>query len=113
MINEKNISIVLRKLGVPPSLTGFEYILTSIKLIDEDKYYCYHTWELYHEVANRHNTTHIRCERCIRHAVEISFKYGGLKAIEEVFGSAYDSTKGKPTNSEFLACLYEYLRYEK
>ena len=112
MISEKNISVALRKLGIPPSLMGFDYIMTAIKLIDENNIYRHYTSILYEEIAKRHNVKTIRCERCVRHAVEVAFKYAGSATLDEIFGSAYDPEKGKPTNCEFLGCLYEYLRYE-
>lgn len=113
MICEKNISVALRKLGVPPSLLGYDYFMTAIKLIEENDEYRHSTWELYRAIAKVHNVSSWqRIERCMRSAIEVSFKYAGSDILEEMFGSAYSPSKGKPTNSEFIACLYEYLRYE-
>lgn len=113
MIREKNISVALRKLGVPPSLRGFKLMFEAMKLIDNNNDFQRNTMALYRELGKLFKISNMACERAIRNAIEVSFKYAGYEVLEEMFGSAYDPEKGRPTSSEFLACLYEYLKYEE
>lgn len=54
-----------------------------------------------------------RVGRCIKHAIDVSFSYAGITAIEKIFGSAYSPVKGRPTNAEYLGALAEQIRYAK
>ena len=61
-------------------------------------------------IAAVYDISRTKCERCMRVAVDAVFENSDYSVIKEVFGRPL---KSKPTNSEFLACLYEYLRYER
>ena len=113
-ITEKRISEILRRLGMPVSLKGFQYIKKAIELISEDESEldCI-VKKLYPDIAECFpDSTSTRVERAIRHAIEVTFEKGSLSEIEIIFSNAYSCEKGKPTNSEFLACLYEYMKFE-
>lgn len=110
MISQKRMSIVLRSLGISPSLKGFDYIMTALTLIDENESYRYRTCDLYDKIAAVYDISRSKCERCMRVAADTVFKNADYSVIKAVFGRPL---KNKPTNSEFLACLYEYLRYER
>ena len=58
---------------------------------------------LYPEVAKRFATTPSRVERAIRHAIEVAWDRGDLETLQKFFGYTVSNTKGKPTNSEFIA----------
>jgi two-component system response regulator (stage 0 sporulation protein A) len=42
-------------------------------------------------------------ERAIRHAIEVAWDRGDLDTLQRFFGYTVSNTKGKPTNSEFIA----------
>ena len=70
------------------------------------------TKQLYPEIAHKYKTTSSRVERAIRHALEVAWSRGRLETTENIFGYTVDSTKGKPTNSEFIAMIADKLRLE-
>lgn len=113
-MNEKFLSITLRKLGIPASLTGFRYIIDAIEMIDENEQYLHCiTKALYPDIAKMHNVPTPTVERNIRHAIETAFSNGNKELLEEICQYAYDPQKGKTTNREFLGNLIEWLRYER
>ena len=68
------------------------------------------TKSLYPTVAERFETTPSRVERAIRHAIEIAWDRGNLDTLNSFFGYTVDTSKGKPTNSEFIALITDKIR---
>ena len=64
---------------------------------------------LYPTVARRYNTTPSCVERAIRHAIEVACNRGDLEVLQRFFGYTISNAKGKPTNSEFIAMIADYL----
>lgn len=63
----KDINSVLLKLGISPSLNGFDYIATAIEILANTKMpMCK---GIYEYVAKVYNTAPSRVERSIRHAI--------------------------------------------
>ena len=60
---------------------------------------------LYPAVAKRFDTTSSRVERAIRHAIEVAWDRGDVDTLNSYFGYTVHNTKGKPTNSEFIAMI--------
>ena len=67
---------------------------------------------LYPEVAKRFSTTPSRVERAIRHAIEVAWDRGDLETLQKYFGYTVSNSKGKPTNSEFIAMIADRLVLE-
>ena len=57
-------------------------------------------------------TTPSRVERAIRHAIEVAWGRGKQDVVERIFGYTVSASKGKPTNSEFIAMIADKLRLE-
>ena len=57
-------------------------------------------------------TTPSRVERAIRYAIEVAWGRGQQEAVEGIFGYTVSASKGKPTNSEFIAMIADKLRLE-
>ena len=70
------------------------------------------TKQLYPAIAERYGTTPSRVERAIRHAIEVAWARGKNEAVENIFGYTISASKGKPTNSEFIAMIADKLRLE-
>ena len=105
------IEKALLGVGVPPHLDGFTYLHDAAALALEDrKYLKKMTGQLYPAVAERNHTTACRVERGMRHAVETCFNRTDPETLRELFGMSVDPSKGKATNSEFLAALTLTLR---
>ena len=65
---------------------------------------------LYPSVAQKFSTTSSRVERAIRHAIEIAWDRGDVDMLNTLFGYTVHTTRGKPTNSEFIALISDNLR---
>ena len=57
-------------------------------------------------------TTPSRVERAIRHAIEVAWDRGDLETLQRFFGYTVSNTKGKPTNSEFIALIADKLQLQ-
>ncbi len=110
---EAKVTNILHEIGVPAHIRGYHYMRESIMIAVEDMDVLnYITKELYPTIATKCNTTPSRVERAIRHAIEVAWSRGTLEAKDNVFGYIISSTKGKPTNSEFIAIIADKLRLE-
>ncbi|MCJ0117361.1 sporulation transcription factor Spo0A, partial [Clostridioides difficile] len=89
------------------------YLREAIKMvIDNVELLGAVTKELYPSIAKKFNTTPSRVERAIRHAIEVAWSRGKVDTINQLFGYTVHNTKGKPTNSEFIAMIADKLRLE-
>ena len=70
------------------------------------------TKQLYPDIAKKFKTTPSRVERAIRHAIEVAWARGEQGVVETIFGYTISASKGKPTNSEFIAMIADKLRLE-
>ena len=70
------------------------------------------TKQLYPEIAKSYHTTPSRVERAIRHAIEVAWSRGQIDNVDNIFGYTVSASKGKPTNSEFIAMIADKLRLE-
>lgn len=108
---EKMIRAQLTWLGTPEHIKVHRYLVTALRMVvDSPDCLDAVTKELYPGVAALHNTTASRVERAIRHAIEVTWDRGDLDVLAACFGNTVSITKGKPTNSEFLARLGNVVR---
>ena len=102
---------LLLAIGVPPNIYGYSYILRSIELIlSNPEYMHYITKGLYIDVAKDFHATPSRVERAIRHAIEVAWDRGDVDTLNSYFGYTIHNSRGKPTNSEFIAMIADNLR---
>ena len=47
-----------------------------------------------------------------RHAIEVAWDRGDLETLQRFFGYTVSNTKGKPTNSEFIALIADRLQLQ-
>lgn len=77
----------LRKLGISSDLCGFYYILDACDYIEKNDlknpFKILITVELYPYIARKRETTPVRVESAIRHAIEKSYNSGKLKEYYE------------------------------
>lgn len=52
-------------------------------------------------------------ERAVRHAIEVAWDRGDLETLQRYFGYTVSNTKGKPTNSEFIAMIADRIRLQR
>lgn len=110
---ETKISGVIHEIGVPAHIKGYLYLREAITMV----YYNLEllgsiTKILYPEIAKKYNTTPSRVERAIRHAIEVAWNRGNIDSINKMFSNTVNSSKAKPTNSEFIAMVADKLRLE-
>ena len=110
---EALVTNIIHEVGVPAHIKGYQYlreaiimVVNNINMINQI------TKELYPEIAYKFNTTPSRVERAIRHAIEVAWGRGDQQVVESIFGYTVSASKGKPTNSEFIAMISDKLRLE-
>ena len=100
------ITDIIHEIGVPAHIKGFQYLREAIiRAVNDRDVINAMTKELYPQVANTFCTTASRVERAMRHAIEVAWERGNLDTLQRIFGYTVSSTKGKPTNSEFIALI--------
>ena len=108
---ETQITKMIHQIGVPAHIKGYQYLRTAITLVIQDANIINSvTKELYPTIGKMFQTTSSRVERAIRHAIEVAWDRGDLETITDIFGYTIQSTRGKPTNSEFIAMVADNLR---
>ena len=115
--NEENLEAlvtnVIHEVGVPAHIKGYQYLRDAIMMVVENiEVINQITKQLYPEIAKKYKTTPSRVERAIRHAIEVAWGRGQLDVVETIFGYTISASKGKPTNSEFIAMIADKLRLE-
>ncbi len=107
------VTDIIHQIGIPAHIKGYHYLRTAILLSvnDSEMINCV-TKLLYPTVAKKYNTTSSRVERAIRHAIEIAWDRGDVDVLNSIFGYTVHNTRGKPTNSEFVALIADKLRLQ-
>ena len=109
-----SVTAMIHEIGVPAHIKGYQYVREAIMIAVEDMDVINAvTKVLYPEVARRFGTTPSRVERAIRHAIEVAWDRGDLETLQKYFGYTVSISKGKPTNSEFIAMLADRLVLER
>lgn len=104
------VTEILHQIGVPAHIKGYHYLRDSIIMAIEDPEIINAvTKQLYPSVAKSYNTTSSRVERAIRHAIEVAWDRGDVDVLNSYFGYTIHNTRGKPTNSEFIAMISDKL----
>ncbi len=107
------ISDIMRQIGVPAHIKGYQYLREAIMLSVRDAEMMNSvTKVLYPTVAKRFSTTSSRVERAIRHAIEVAWDRGDVDVLSSYFGYTIQNSRGKPTNSEFIAMISDKMRLQ-
>ena len=108
---EAQVTDMIHQIGVPAHIKGYQYLRRAIMMVIEDEDLInLVTKRLYPAVAQTYGTTASRVERAIRHAIEVAWDRGDIDTINSYFGYTIQSSRGKPTNSEFIALIADKLR---
>ena len=98
---------------MPAHIKGYQYLREAIIIAVNDMDVINAiTKVLYPQVAKAFQTTPSRVERAIRHAIEVAWDRGDLDTLQRFFGYTVSNTKGKPTNSEFIALIADRLQLQ-
>lgn len=108
---EAQVTKIIHQIGVPAHIKGYQYLRCAILMtIDDGDIINSVTKVLYPTVAKRFQTTTSRVERAIRHAIEVAWDRGDVDTLNSYFGYTIQNSRGKPTNSEFIAMIADNLR---
>ena len=107
------VTKILHRLGVPAHIKGYSFLRFAIVTVTKNP----DTLELvtkilYPIIAKEFGTTATRVERAIRHAIDVAWSRGNSETQAELFGREIRGTRGKPTNSEFIALIADTLRIQ-
>ena len=107
------VSEIMHQIGVPAHIKGYQYLREAIILsVNNTEMMGSVTKLLYPTVAKTFKTTSSRVERAIRHAIEVAWDRGDVDVLSYYFGYTIQSSRGKPTNSEFIAMIADKLRLQ-
>ena len=110
---EALVTNMIHEVGVPAHIKGYQYLREAIMMTVENiEMINQITKQLYPEIAHKFKTTPSRVERAIRHAIEVAWGRGQIETVESIFGYTVNASKGKPTDSEFIAMIADKLRLE-
>lgn len=105
------VTDIMHQIGIPAHIKGYEYIRTSIILTVKDSEIMNSVTKiLYPTIAKKYATTPSRVERAIRHAIEVAWDRGDIDVLDAYFGYTIQNSRGKPTNSEFIAMISDKIR---
>lgn len=111
-MDRQNIALrkTLDQIGAKHSLKGYGYIISAVEKCLENRSKLVGIIKgLYTEIAEENSDTVWRVERSIRHAIEVTWTNGNTNAINKIFGYTVSVGKGKPTNSEFIALITDFV----
>ena len=105
------IDQALLDLGVPERVYGYRYLQIALREVVPNPELTFSiTKVLYPLIAKECNTTKMRAERAIRHAIETGIDRIDFETLEKYFGNTISPNKGKPTNGEFIAKVASVVR---
>ena len=109
----RKVTECMKQLGVPAHLRGYHFLRESIIMTMQDFEAAIRiTKLLYPAVANVYQTTDQKVERAIRNAVEVAWSRGSMELQKNIFG--YNSSEaGRPTNTEFIASIANYINLKE
>lgn len=100
-------------LDVPKNIKGYKYLKEAIKIAYENyQYDIMITYHIYPVIAKKFSVTAAQVERAIRHAIEVSWNIGKVEYQRKIFESCTLGKCKKPSNSQFIMTIAEFLRME-
>lgn len=98
---------LLHDLGIHTTILGFHYLDYGLTLCQQNERYLLSVYTcLYADIARHYDVSPGSVEHCIRTAVATCWNAGNRQLLLKLAG--YELS-GRPTSSEFIAILYEYL----
>lgn len=112
IINNKNffeikIYKILYELGLAANLKGYFYIKEAlVKMIEGNLLFK----DLYRELGKQYNVSPASVERAIRNSIENCWNKANINFINILFGTKLHPNKDRPTNSEFICTIIEFIK---
>ncbi len=100
----------LKEIGLPSHLLGYQFLISGLFfVVQQNGFRRDVTTRLYPYIAEQHQSTPQKVERSMRHAIEATWSRGDLGNLHRIFGNTVQRSSGRPTNSEFLARMTDYV----
>ena len=110
----KRITKILHSVGIPAHIKGYQYLRDAIEIaITDQSVIGQVTKSLYPIIAEKYRSSSTKVERAIRHAIELGWNRGSPEIIDDIFGYTISVIKAKPTNSEFIAMVADYINLDE
>ncbi len=108
---EERLTIYLLILKINPNLRGYFFFKEGVKKIVEDPSKKHNVNNrLYSELANEFKISQDLIDRAMRHAIDVSYKRGGIIDFEKRM--KIDFSSDKPTPRELLCTMAEKVKVE-
>lgn len=108
---DRMIAKRITELGVPAHYNGYRYLKDAIAMVIYDvELLGQMTKVLYPTVAKNHQSTSVKVERSMRHAIETAWSRGDVEILHQAFGYSVDANRGRPSNSSFIAKIADDIR---
>ena len=101
----RELAKVIQPFAIPQNILGHTYIIYALKILSKDV--DAPVFEVYWEVGHLCNTTVSRCERAIRHAINVGYENCneyGLESFKKII-----CTGQRPSNGMFLKTIAKSL----
>ena len=107
----EEIGELLEQLGLTGQEKGYERLSYAIAVTAQEFERAGSVTKLlYPDLAKHFQTTPEKIERSLRHLIEKSWEKGEKTRFEELFGYHRDNSEIRPTNSEYIAILADWIR---
>ena len=104
---------LLSEAGIPPYLDGFCYFKEAIDLVSKDPDRINHiTKEIYPEIGRRHGVSGSCVERSMRNALAVAWRETYSAKSIFLWEKLHFTKEKRPSNSEFLSAVSDYLDLE-
>ena len=111
MIVCEEIGELLEQLGLARKEKGFERLSYAIAVTAQEFERAGSVTKLlYPDLAKHFQTTPEKIERSLRHLIEKSWEKGEKTRFEKLFGYHRDNSEIRPTDSEYIAILADWIR---
>lgn len=98
------IADVLKKLGVTPKISGYNYLRQAVLIcIENEGKPLRISKDIYPVIATKEGKTPAAIERGIRHAIGNIYKKGNIKEMKKIFGN--NMKEDQLSNSDFIFTL--------
>ena len=111
-IEEKKyfVTKIMLELGMPAHLRGYHYLREAVCLsLENMELVGSVTKLLYPEIAKIYRTSNEKVERSMRSVIEVGWERGNKELYEDIFGYSAMDGKKRPTNSEFVLGVADYI----
>ena len=112
--NEKEVGLLLHRLGVSSKYHGFRYLRKALLIMLEDDSYCDKTMKfLYESLAREFECSPVNIERNIRTCIDRSWSKVSFDTVNKVFGSTMNYEVDSPSNRDFILNLIDFFKFNK